>query len=183
MKELLIFRSTSDGFLYYSIGGNIEPLELFQDNVFKLPHGAYQIKNTTEYRLSRINTTDGYQTYKLESQIVAVGGAGGRGRRGSDGAPGLSTQLAVKVTGVEATGVLTAVVTGGTAATYLWEVSSFTNVPTEDEISFVGAVNGSTVQLLMGPNQTALGMARVTVTDTLGRIAYGYFVVHIIPEA
>lgn len=183
MKELLIFRSTSDGFLYYSIDGNIAPLELFQDNIFKIPNGIYQLKNNTEYRLVPIKTTDGYPTYRLEQPIVAVGSSGGRGRRGADGAPGLSTQLAVKVTGDEATGVLTAVVTGGTASTYLWEVSSFTNVSGEDEISFTGVTNASTVQLQMNPNQIAQGMARVTVTDTLGRIAYGYFDAHIEPVA
>ena len=86
--EAIIFRSITDGFLYYSLNGTIEPLDIFQDNVFKLPAGSTIGKNNTEYKISPIQTTDGIPTYKLELPPVVVRGGGGRGPQGPQGASG-----------------------------------------------------------------------------------------------
>lgn len=84
MNELIIFRSPADGFLYYSINGVIQPLELFQDNVFKIKEPFSTYKNLTEYNIVPIQTADQIPTYKLQTRVVLGGG----GRRSSSSSSG-----------------------------------------------------------------------------------------------
>jgi len=100
---------------------------------------------------------------------------------GSSVAPA-QTQLAVEVSFNPLTYVLTASASGGTPASYLWTIKSSTNAAGEDNLTYTGSTNQSTVQVNQGSNQIMLGMACVTVTDTLGRTSFGYFMLHLNPQ-
>lgn len=76
--EIILFRSKKDGFLYYQLGEKIEPIEVYQDNVFKLNEKFLTVKNITGQRIVPIKTDDGIPTYKIESPQLVVGGGGAK---------------------------------------------------------------------------------------------------------
>lgn len=125
---------------------------------------------TGEARVHRNKAADGAGIYygKLNTGVEEVIGGPGTGA---------GTQLSVEVTYDEVTRVATSIVTGGTAATYAWTMKSGTTVAAEAEATFAGAVNGPTATLTAAGGATTVGMPTVKVTDTLGRIAFGYFAV------
>lgn len=144
-----------------------------------IPKGAINdveiITPTTpeQVQVHRNRAADGSGTY-----YGKLGDTGVEEIIGGPGA-GSSGQLSVDVTYVSATRVLTATPAGAVGAvTYAWTIKSFTNVPTEVDGAYVGAVNLSTATLTAAAEGTTrVALAQVTVTDSIGRIAKGTFAV------
>lgn len=86
VEVITIYVSPDEGILSYhrSSDGKSFPLQLFQDNRFKIRESTpFELKNgvANEYDILKINTKDKIPTFQLKARIPAVIGPSGGGRR------------------------------------------------------------------------------------------------------
>lgn len=94
IQIITIYVDPQEGLLSYhrSSDGRSFPLQLFQDNRFKIRESEpFELKNgiPNEYDILKIHTKDGIPTYQLKSKqkIIAYGGGGGRRSGGTTVVP------------------------------------------------------------------------------------------------
>lgn len=120
---------------------------------------------------------DNGQYYLIKIGIPASGGISKNTVNNLITQSGAGTQLGVQIT-FDGNLTLTAAVTGGTPASFLWSLKS-------DILSLFGWQNlvfdpgdpltNPTVLMAIPPTSDSLGTVCCEVTDTLGRKAFGYF--------
>lgn len=120
----------------------------------------------------RDKSVQGLGVYKAMDENGAIEIIGG------PGVGNVGSQLSVEVTYNSGTRTLTAIPAGGTPATYAWTIKSFTSIVGQEDATYNGATNASTAVITApGLTNDVIGLATVKVTDTLGRIAYGSYLV------